>query len=280
MLLVADNAGDPDQVTPLLPAAAAGVHRVLVTSRDTLTTLPNAAHLDLEILPAAEAVELLTTAVAARRAGDQRLGEEPGGDEELARLCGGLPLALQITAALLTEDPGLTVTELVGELIVENTRLSRRWPSTTSGRSGPRSTCPTGAFPSRTRGCSDCWRRRWARHRHGHRHRTHRHHSHTGPPRTRPTRPRPPHRPTPTRAVAHARPGSPIRPPRRYPPQQQQQPGRYRGEGKRGLGRRSRGSAGPRRPLRQSPHVAVPVSTERLTRNLADSPTPEPLRHG
>ena len=35
----------------------------------------------------------------------------------LAGVCGGLPLALQITAALLKADPALSAAELAGELL-------------------------------------------------------------------------------------------------------------------------------------------------------------------
>ena len=131
VLLVADNVGDAEQVAPLLPAAGR-VHRVLVTSRDSLAALPATANLDLQVLCRDEAVELLTTAVAARRPGDQRLTDNVDGCLELARLCAGLPLALQIIAALLAEDPGLPVTALTDELAAENSRLEalaydRRW---------------------------------------------------------------------------------------------------------------------------------------------------------
>ena len=51
---------------------------------------------------------LLDRAVRAARPGDDRIGGDPAAAERLAGACGGLPLALQITAALLAADPALT----------------------------------------------------------------------------------------------------------------------------------------------------------------------------
>ena len=62
-------------------------------------------------------------------------------------MCGGLPLALQIIAALLKADPALSVGELAGELSAEKERLARLRYDDGSGRAGRRSrrrsSCPT-----------------------------------------------------------------------------------------------------------------------------------------
>jgi tetratricopeptide (TPR) repeat protein len=121
VLLVLDNAADPDQIQPLLPAHP--VHRVLVTSRDTLAAIPHAHHLDLDVLEPAAAVQLLSAAVAARRPNDHRIDQHRADAGELARLSGWLPLALQIIAALLAEEPDRPVADLVEELAAEQTRL-------------------------------------------------------------------------------------------------------------------------------------------------------------
>ena len=51
-------------------------------------------------------VELLETALPTARPDDDRISGDPEAAGRLARVCGGLPLALQITAALLKADPG------------------------------------------------------------------------------------------------------------------------------------------------------------------------------
>ena len=57
-----------------------------------------------------------TRALRAARPGDDRISGDRRGGGRLAGVCGGLPLALQITAALLTADPALTAGELADEL--------------------------------------------------------------------------------------------------------------------------------------------------------------------
>ncbi|PRY40293.1 tetratricopeptide repeat protein [Umezawaea tangerina] len=81
VLLLLDNASATDQVAPLLVAG----HRVVVSSRNTLASL-QAESLELGVLTPAEAVELV-------------------GDEEIAELCGRLPLALRIMASLIESEP-------------------------------------------------------------------------------------------------------------------------------------------------------------------------------
>ena len=48
----------------------------------------------------------------AARPDDDRIGGDPAAAGRLAGACGGLPLALAITAALLAADPALTAAEL------------------------------------------------------------------------------------------------------------------------------------------------------------------------
>jgi hypothetical protein len=125
VLLVVDNADNTDQITGLLPAGRA--HRVLVTSRRPLKELPGARLLEVDVLAPDLAVELL----GARRPGDPRLDANPAAAAELARLCGHLPLALQIIAVLMADDPARPTAELVAELAEETTRLQsspcERW---------------------------------------------------------------------------------------------------------------------------------------------------------
>lgn len=120
VLVLADNASSPDQVRPLLPGD--GRHRVLVTSRDRLTQL-GARLVSLGQLTPKEAYELLDRALRIADPDDTRVVDDPDGAEQLAMLCGHLPLALQIAAALLAEDSGKPVTELVAELAESRDRL-------------------------------------------------------------------------------------------------------------------------------------------------------------
>ena len=113
LLLLADNASSPDQVRPLLPGD--GRHRVLVTSRDRLPQL-GARLVPLDQLMPEAARQLLDHALRIADPDDSRVADDAEAAGQLAALCGNLPLALQIAAALLAEDPGMPVTELVDAL--------------------------------------------------------------------------------------------------------------------------------------------------------------------
>ncbi|MBU2668099.1 helix-turn-helix transcriptional regulator [Actinoplanes bogorensis] len=112
MLIVLDNAGDADQVRPLLPGTAAC--RVLVTSRDSLTGLvvsDSARVLPLAPMETGEARELLSL-----RLGEQRVAAEPGPVDRLIERCDRLPIALALVAARLATSPGSTVERLTAEI--------------------------------------------------------------------------------------------------------------------------------------------------------------------
>ncbi|MER5709617.1 BTAD domain-containing putative transcriptional regulator [Streptomyces sp. NPDC002122] len=99
VLVVLDNAAEPEQVEPLLPGSADCA--VLVTSRTRLPGLAGAHQLRVDPLPAAEAVELFT-----RIAGPDRVAAEPGLVEEIVAACGRLPLAVRIAASRVAAGPG------------------------------------------------------------------------------------------------------------------------------------------------------------------------------
>jgi tetratricopeptide (TPR) repeat protein len=122
VLVIADNASSESQVRLLQPGA--GPHKVLVTSRHTLAGL-NARLVDVKVLDDATGLELLDAVLKVASPDDDRISGDPQGAAKVAGLCGGLPLALQITAALLKADPALTVAELSNELAVESRRLER-----------------------------------------------------------------------------------------------------------------------------------------------------------
>ena len=120
VLVVADNASSEAQVRLLLPGP--GPHRVIVTSRHTLAGL-GARLLDVTILDRAAAVALLDKVVRAARPDDDRVSGDQAAAGRLAEASGGLPLALQIIAALLAADPGLSAGELADALGDEVRRL-------------------------------------------------------------------------------------------------------------------------------------------------------------
>jgi DNA-binding SARP family transcriptional activator len=111
-LIVLDNAGDPDQVRPLLPGAPGCL--VIVTSRNQLAGLiaaDGAQAIVLDVLTSGEAHHVL-----ARRLGPDRVAAEPAAAGELARLCARLPLALAVTGARAAARPDITLTTLAAEL--------------------------------------------------------------------------------------------------------------------------------------------------------------------
>lgn len=122
VLIIADNASAEDQIRPLLPGTRP--HKLVVTSRHTLAGL-GARLLDIAVLDENAAISLLDSALRIARPGDERIAVERDAARRLAGLCGGLPLALQILAALLKADSELSVHELVGQLAIESARLDR-----------------------------------------------------------------------------------------------------------------------------------------------------------
>jgi hypothetical protein len=118
VLVILDNAASADQVRPLLPGAAGCL--VVVTSRDRLSGLvaSHGAHrISLDVLTPPEARQLLIAVLGADRA-----VAELDAVNSLAGCCGYLPLALRIAAALLLDQPGHPIADLVAEL--EQDRLS------------------------------------------------------------------------------------------------------------------------------------------------------------
>ncbi|MEU6826450.1 ATP-binding protein [Streptomyces atriruber] len=120
VLLVLDNASTTDQIADLLPRSR--IHRVVVTSRHTLAARGSRT-LDLRTLASGDSASLIRDQLDLLSAGDVRLRDDPEGTRRLCELCGHLPLALHITAALLARDPGLTPTDLAEDLAQAHGRL-------------------------------------------------------------------------------------------------------------------------------------------------------------
>src|SRR5262249_16850995 len=134
VLVIADNASSVAQVRLLLPGP--GPHRVVVTSRHTLAGL-GARLLEVTVLGQDQAVGLLDAGLRAARPDDQRISADREAAERLAGVCGGLPLALHIAAALLAADPARTAGELSEDLSDELERLTTLRYDDGSGTSAP-----------------------------------------------------------------------------------------------------------------------------------------------
>ncbi|MER7178589.1 tetratricopeptide repeat protein [Streptomyces hyaluromycini] len=113
ILLILDNASDPSQYLPLLPGT--DHHRVLVTSRDRPDALP-VRLIDLETLAPDDSVALVSRALHDTDERDDRPTREPDALRELTDLCGHLPLALQIAAAMLRRRRHRSIASLVAEI--------------------------------------------------------------------------------------------------------------------------------------------------------------------
>jgi tetratricopeptide (TPR) repeat protein len=113
MLLILDNASDPEQVAPLVPGN--DHHRVLITSRDRLTEL-DARLVSLDVLRPEAAAELIDRSLRLSDGGDDRAAREPEAVAELTVLCGHHPLALRIAVGMLRKRRYRGIASLVDEL--------------------------------------------------------------------------------------------------------------------------------------------------------------------
>ncbi|MBM9508650.1 tetratricopeptide repeat protein [Streptomyces sp. KK5PA1] len=113
-----DNAYSAAQVRPLLPASPAAL--AVMTSRRRLPALglDGAAFHQIGVLRSEDAVELLT-----HRLGRERVASEREAVQGLARLCGGLPLALCVAAARMAARPRQPLAVLTGAMSSDHDRL-------------------------------------------------------------------------------------------------------------------------------------------------------------
>jgi DNA-binding SARP family transcriptional activator len=116
VLVVLDDAADEAQVRPLLP----GVPRcgVVVTSRRQLRGLMGATRFTVPVLGPDDGIELL-----ARLGARERVAADPATAARIVKLCGGLPLAVCITAARLALRPDWELTDFHRRLAAERGRL-------------------------------------------------------------------------------------------------------------------------------------------------------------
>lgn len=112
MLVVLDDAGDAEQVRPLLPGGARCV--VLVTSRNNLpglSALNGARRLPVPTISSRESLDLLAAIL-----GPARIAGAAAAAATLVEACGGLPLALRIVAANIAAEPKRSIESTVAQL--------------------------------------------------------------------------------------------------------------------------------------------------------------------
>jgi len=117
VLLLLDNALDDQQVMHLLPPSSCGM---IITSRRKLA-FPDVFPIDLEVLKLEEARELLIK--TARPHSPGLLSAEETIWNEIARICGCLPVALKAAGSYLACTPGSSPAKYVKELQDERKRL-------------------------------------------------------------------------------------------------------------------------------------------------------------
>ncbi|MFE9813779.1 BTAD domain-containing putative transcriptional regulator [Streptomyces sp. NPDC005773] len=120
LLVVLDNVRDSAQVRQLLPGGTDCV--TLITSRHRLEGLiasDAAVPVPLDVLEPPDGTALLAGVL-----GEERVAAEPVAARRLAELCGGLPLALRVTAARLAGRPQWTLADMADELADERSRLT------------------------------------------------------------------------------------------------------------------------------------------------------------
>ncbi|MEV7238560.1 tetratricopeptide repeat protein [Streptomyces sp. NPDC051020] len=116
LLVLLDDVVSSEYVRPLLPEP--GESLVLLTSRRRLLALDDVSPITLDVL-SPEAAARLFVAKAARPG---LINSEPG-VREVVRLCGGLPLAVNLMAARLRHYPAWRTSDLVDDLVVANRQL-------------------------------------------------------------------------------------------------------------------------------------------------------------
>ena len=153
VLVLLDNAGSPGQVRPLLPGASACL--AVVTSRDSLAGLvarEGAERLDLDLLPLADAVDLLRGLVGSRVDADQ------GAAAALAGLCERLPLALRVAAEFAAARSADSLASIASELANQRRRLDLlEAAGIPRPLSGPCSPGPAGTWTPLPRARSGYW---------------------------------------------------------------------------------------------------------------------------
>jgi len=107
-VVILDDAARLDQIRPLLPVA--GRCLILITTRRRLPDLEGTRTLTLDVLPVDDAVTLF------RRIAGEGSAQDEDKVAAAVRLCGRLPLAIQLTAGRLAQDHPPRLADLIEEL--------------------------------------------------------------------------------------------------------------------------------------------------------------------
>ncbi|MFE7114697.1 BTAD domain-containing putative transcriptional regulator [Streptomyces sp. NPDC057654] len=114
-VVILDDAAGPAQIRPLLPAGSSSL--IIITSRRRLAGVPGVRPVFLDLMPHDDAVALFTELVGAERTSHH---EEVA---EIVRLCGHLPLAIELAAGRLISRPSWTTRHLMQRLSRSRGRL-------------------------------------------------------------------------------------------------------------------------------------------------------------
>src|ERR1022692_739423 len=114
-VVILDDAARHDQIRPLLPVA--GRCLILITTRRRLPEIEGARALTLDVLPIDDAITLF------RRMAGKGSAHDEAEVAAAVRLCGRLPLAIQLTAGRLAQDYPPRLADLVEELSQSPARL-------------------------------------------------------------------------------------------------------------------------------------------------------------
>ncbi|MFC4564045.1 BTAD domain-containing putative transcriptional regulator [Nocardiopsis mangrovi] len=109
LLVVLDNAVNFAQVSPLLPASPGSM--TLVTTRNDLPGVSGARYFSLDMLSAETSLQLFSTVL-----GPERVEREQEQAQQVAQLCGGLPLALRIVVGRMLSRPRWTFAHVAQRL--------------------------------------------------------------------------------------------------------------------------------------------------------------------
>jgi tetratricopeptide (TPR) repeat protein/DNA-binding SARP family transcriptional activator len=111
MLVILDDATSSEQIRPLLPGASPTA--VVVTSRRRLPGLPGVRPVSLDVLPPEDAAALFARRLGRARDPDPAAVADVA---EIVRVCGYLPLAIEIAASRLLARASWTTSDLLRQL--------------------------------------------------------------------------------------------------------------------------------------------------------------------
>jgi DNA-binding SARP family transcriptional activator/tetratricopeptide (TPR) repeat protein len=113
-VLILDDAADYHQIASILTTA--GPSQILITTRRRLAGVARACTLTLDMLPLDDAVTLFRRLAGPASGGDENGGGDESDTAAAVRLCGNLPLAIQLAAGRLAQRATPRLADLVEEL--------------------------------------------------------------------------------------------------------------------------------------------------------------------